>query len=54
MLGASAVTIALAGPGAISVDDLLGLAVDPLVAVALAAVGVAGSVVGLVSRRPAA
>ena len=54
MLGASAVTMALVGPGALSVDDLLGLAVDPLVAVALAAVGVAGSLVGLATRRPAA
>jgi putative oxidoreductase len=54
MLGAGAVAIALAGPGAISVDAMLGVDVEPLLAVALAAVGVAGSVVGLVTRRPAA
>jgi putative oxidoreductase len=53
MLGAGAVAIALAGPGGMSMDALLGVDVDPLLAVALAAVGVAGSVVGLVTRRPA-
>jgi len=54
VLGAAAVAVALAGPGAVSLDALLGVAPDPLVVPALAAIGVAGPLVGLATRRPPA
>jgi putative oxidoreductase len=52
LLGVSAFAIGLVGPGSLSVDAQLGLITPAEVFVALAGVTVAGSIVGLVTRRP--
>jgi putative oxidoreductase len=54
VLGAAAVTVAFTGPGALSLDALLGLyASGAFWGLTALAVGLAGGVISLVQRRPA-
>jgi hypothetical protein len=52
LLGVGAFAIGLVGPGSLSVDALLGLTPPVEVFLMLAGVMVAGSIVGLGTRRP--
>jgi putative oxidoreductase len=52
VLGLVSVAVGLAGPGAASLDALFGIALPPLAFALLGALAVAGSVLGLATRRP--
>jgi putative oxidoreductase len=54
MLGVAAVVVGLAGPGSLSLDAVLGIEPPWWTFPVLAAVGVAGALVGLATRRPQA
>lgn len=54
VLGAAAAAVALAGPGAVSIDAALGLRLPPGTPELIVAAAVVGSIAGLVTRRPAA
>ena len=49
-----AATVALAGPGRYALDTALSISLPPTVQALLAVIAIAGAVVGLASRRPAA
>jgi putative oxidoreductase len=51
---AVAISVALAGPGAYSLDSLLGISVPGVYSETIALVALIGVLVGIVSRRPAA
>jgi putative oxidoreductase len=50
LLGVGTLAVALAGPGAISIDGLVGLAVSPATTVLLLAAGLAAGLVALTAR----
>lgn len=54
LLTVAAVAVAVAGPGALSVDAALGLVFDPVVGLALAGLAAGGAIAGLLTRRPPA
>jgi putative oxidoreductase len=54
MLGTAALAVALAGPGRLSLDAVLGLGYEPWLAPALVVGAALGALAGLLTRRPAA
>jgi putative oxidoreductase len=52
LLGTASLAVALTGPGALSLDTVLGIRPDPMLAAGAVAAAVVGALVGLALRRP--